>query len=136
MKIEIPSIREQQKVIFEKSTQAAIEQLRANLAAPVLPGVSEINEADYSRDHLLDKDAGWVAPDPDLVAAYFRHFQAAFPEYGSDGKLAALLGVSSDRRIREFKSGAKKVPYEIWRRFLVMTGRAHQDVIKVFGFMG
>ncbi len=135
MKIEIPSIREQQKVIFEKSTQAAIEQLRANLAAPVLPGITEINEAEYSRDHLLDKDAGWVAPDPDLVAAYFRHFQSAFPEYGSDGKLAALLGVSSDRRIREFKSGAKKVPYDIWRRFLVMTGRAHQDVIKVFGFM-
>jgi hypothetical protein len=69
------------------------------------------------------------------VGAYFRHFQAHFPEHGTDAKLAALLGLSSDRRIREFKNGSRKVPYGIWRSFLVLTGRAPQDILPVLGYM-
>lgn len=79
--------------------------------------------------------ARWEAPSPDVIGAYFRHFQEAFPEYGTDGKLAALLGISSDRRIREYKQGRQKMPYGIWRRFLVLTGRVPQDIIPVLAFM-
>lgn len=136
MEINLPALNEQQRIIFEKSTQEAISTLQQNLMAPVLPGQSEINESDYCNKHLLRKHEGFEAPHPDIVGAYFRHFQGHFNEYSSDKKLAELLGLSSDRRIREFKQGKYKVPYEIWRHFLVLTGRAPQDVVKVFGFMG
>ena len=62
-----------------------------------------------------------------------RAFQDVFPEYGTDARLAALLGLSSDRRVREYKSGAKAVPYGVWRHFLVITGRVPQDVVPVLG---
>ena len=78
----------------------------------------------------------WEAPDPDIVASYFRHFQSIFNDYDTDKKLSALLGLSGDRRIREFKQGSRKVPYNVWRHFLVITGRAPQDVIEVMGYMG
>ncbi|MCE2597174.1 hypothetical protein K6Y31_20580 [Motilimonas cestriensis] len=135
MKVPMPNMREQLRVIHERATQAAIEQLNANLNAPVLPGLTDLNEADYSRAHLLMQGQGWQAPDADIVAAYFRHFQSHFSEYNTDKKLSVLLGLSSDRRVREFKSGAKKVPYDVWRKFLILTGRAPQDVIPVLAFM-
>lgn len=135
MQFNIPTLAEQQRVIVEKGTQQAIKQLNENLAAPVLEPQKEVDESGYSRDHLLDKGR-YESPHPDIIGAYFRHFQAHFPEYDTDKKLAVLLGVSSDRRIREFKQGTKKVPFEIWERFLVMTGRKPQDIIKVFAFMG
>lgn len=137
MKIEIPlpSIEDQQKLIFEAATMAAIDQLKANLGAPRYPGQTEIDENAHGRTHLLREHEGWEAPSPDLVGAYFRHFQSHFPEYGTDGKLATLLGVSSDRRVRDYKQGARKVPYGVWRRFLVLTGRAPQDIIPVLAFM-
>ena len=135
MKITLPSIQNQQKAIFEAATNAAIKQLTANLAAPVIPGQTEIDESQYSRAHLLREDDGWEAPAPDIIAAYFRHFQAHFPEYNTDAKLAALLGLSSDRRVREYKSGARVIPFGIWRKFLIMTGRAPQDVLPVLAIM-
>lgn len=135
MKITLPSIQNQQKAIFEAATNAAIKQLTANLAAPVVPGQTEIDESQYSRAHLLRENEGWEAPDPDIIAAYFRHFQAHFPKYNTDAKLAALLGLSSDRRVREYKSGARVIPFGIWRKFLIMTGRAPQDVLPVLAFM-
>ncbi|GAB6264260.1 hypothetical protein [Photobacterium sp. R1] len=135
MKFIVPSLAEQQRVIVEKGTQEAIKKLNENLFAPVLPPQKEVNESDYSRAHLLD-NRRYQSPHPDIIGAYFRHFQAHFPEYKADESLAKLLGVSSGRRIREWKQGKYKVPYEIWDRFLVMTGRKPQDVIKVFAFMG
>lgn len=136
MKIQLPSIKQQQQIIFEESTKAAIEQLKKNLKAPVIPGQTEIDENDYPRTHLLRKDEGWEAPHPDVIGAYFRHFQSNFPEYGTDGKLAALLGLTGDRRVREYKSGFVKIPYGVWRHFLVITGRAPQEIIEVKAFMG
>lgn len=136
MEIKLPTLSEQQRVIYEQSTLEAINTLNSNLNAPVLPGQSEINESEYCNKHLLRKHEGWEPPHPDIVGAYFRHFQAHFSEYASDKKLAELLGLSSDRRIREFKQGKYKVPFEIWRHFLVITGRAPQDIVKVFAFMG
>lgn len=135
MEIKLPAINEQQRTMYEHSTQEAIAILKENLNAPVLPGQSEIDESKYCNKHLLRKSEGWQAPHPDIVGAYFRQFQTHFTEYDSDKKLAKLLGLSSDRRIREFKQGKYKVPYEVWRQFLVLTGRAPQDIIKVFGFM-
>lgn len=135
MKIELPSIADQQRLILEQATKSAIAQLKDNLNAPRIPGQTEVSEDDYPRTHLLREHEGWEAPHPDIVGAYFRHFQQHFPEYGTDKKLAALLGLSSDRRVREFKEGGRKVPYGVWRSFLVMTGRAPQDVLPVFAVM-
>ncbi|HCE3247772.1 hypothetical protein HUO05_23870 (plasmid) [Vibrio alginolyticus] len=135
MQITIPTLAEQQRVIVADGIKKAVKQLNENVEAPVFPAQSEVNESDYSRAHLLDKP-DYESPHPDLIGAYFRHFQGLFPDYDSDAKLAKLLGVSSDRRIREYKQGKHKVPYEIWDRFLVMTGRKPQTIIKVFGYLG
>lgn len=134
MKIDLPDIKEQQRVIYKEAIKEAKKQLDDNLKAPVIESPADINEAGYSRAHLLDKER-YESPDADIVAAYFRQLQGAFPEYGTDKKLAHLLGVSSDRRIREYKTGARRIPYEIWDRFLVLTGRKPQTIIKVIGFM-
>jgi hypothetical protein len=135
MIIELPDIATQQALIFEEGTRAAIAQLKANLSAPRLPPQSEIDESQYPRTHLLREREGWEPPNPDVVSAYFRHFQSHFKEYGTDAKLATLLGLSSDRRVRSFKEGSTTVPYGVWRHFLVVTGRVPQDVIPVLAFM-
>lgn len=137
MKIEIPlpSITEQQAIIFREATEAAIKKLRANLDAPVLPGLRFIDQKFEEKKHLLRETEGWEAPSKDLLDAYFKHFQQAFPEYGTDAKIAKLLGLSSDRRVREYKQGRSKIPYAVWRRFLVLTGRVPQDVLPIMAFM-
>lgn len=135
MKIELPSIKDQQAAVLELATKEAIAQLNANLNAPRIEDQPELDESAYSRSHLLRESEGWEAPHPDVVAAYFRHFQKHFSDYNTDKKLAALLGLSGDRRVREFKEGGRKVPYGIWRKFLVMTGRAPQDVLPVLAVM-
>lgn len=137
MKIEIPLVPldEQRRFILRSAIDEAIAQLKANLEAPVFPPQTEVNESQYTA-HLLKEHEGWQAPPPDIVAAYFRHFQTHFPEYNTDRALASLLGVSSNRRIREFKSGDNKIPYGVWRRFLVITGRVPQEIIPVFGYLG
>ncbi len=135
MKIDLPGIADQQALVFTAATEAAIEQLRRNLAAPRVPPQQEVDESQYPRTHLLREAEGWQAPHPDIVGAYFRHFQHHFPEYNTDRKLAQLLGLSGDRRVREFKQGERKVPYGVWRHFLVITGRAPQDVLPVLAYM-
>ncbi len=55
------------------------------------------------------------------------------PQYNTDEKLANLLGLSGTRRIRAFKNGEKKVPYNVWRKFLVLTSRVQQEIIEVVG---
>jgi len=122
--------------MYEQATLKAIETLQVNLNAPKFSSQTEIDENDYSAAHLLRENEGWVAPDKDIVAAYFKHFQGCFAEHNSDSKLAVLLGLSSSRRIREFKSGSRKVSYGIWRKFLVITGRVPQDVLSVMGYLG
>ncbi|AOE82495.1 hypothetical protein A7318_28030 (plasmid) [Pseudomonas lurida] len=136
MFIELPGIAEQQALVFEEGTKAAIAQLKANLKAPRLPPQRRVDESQYPRTHLLRKNEGWVPPDPEIVRAYFEHFQEHFEEFDTDKKLAQLLELSGNRRIRAFKNGEFTVPYEVWRSFLVMTGRVPQDAIKVLAFMG
>lgn len=136
MKIDLPSIKDQQDVIFQQAIAHAIEQLKTNLTATRYPPQDLVDETLYPRTHLLRETEGWEAPSPEIVKAYFRHFQNIFNEYGTDAKLAVLLGVTgsgNDRRIRAFKDGSKKTPYGVWRRFLVLTGRVPQDIIPVLG---
>jgi hypothetical protein len=138
MKIDLPSIEDQQELIFQEATKEAISKLEANLNAPRYPAQDLVDESLYPRTHLLRENEGWEAPAPEIVKAYFRHFQNHFTEYSTDVKLAVLLGMvggGNDRRIRAFKDGSKKTPYGVWRRFLVLTGRVPQEIIPVLGIM-
>jgi hypothetical protein len=135
MIIGLPDIATQQAMVFEEATKEAIEQLRRNLKAPHLPPQVDVDENLYPRTHLLREREGWEPPAPDLIRAYFKHFQANFKEYNTDEKLADLLGLSTNRRVRAFKDGSKTVPFGVWRHFLVLTGRVPQDVIPVLAFM-
>lgn len=135
MVIELPDIATQQAVIFEEGTKAAIAKLTANLSAPRFPPQMEVDESRYPRTHLLREREGWEQPHPEIVRAYFRHFQEHFKEYNTDRKLADLLGLSTNRRVRVFKEGGA-IPYSVWRHFLVMTGRVPQEIIPVLAFMG
>ena len=132
MNIELPGIAEQQLFVFKAAQQEAIEAMKKNGEAKVMAAPLSVDETDYPRTHLLREREGWEPPHKDLVAAYFQQFKDLFG-YGSDKEIAELLGLSSDRRVREFKQGKSPVPYGVWRRFLVMTGRAPQDVIPVLG---
>ena len=119
--------------IFEQSTKKAIEVLTANLNKPTVAG-PEMDLSGYPATHLLGKGEGWEAPHKDVLAAYFEHFKQVFPEYGSDDRLARLLGINSGRRIREYKQGKHLIPFDVWRKFLVMTGRVPQEVLPVFAY--
>lgn len=132
MKIELPGIAEQQLFVFKAAQQEAIEAMKKNGEAKVMAAPLSVDECAYPRTHLLREREGWEPPHKDLVAAYFQQFKELFG-YGSDKEMAELLGLSSDRRVREFKQGKSTVPYGVWRRFLVMTGRAPQEVIPVLG---
>lgn len=136
MKIDLPNIADQQLFVYQQATRAAIAQLNANLDAPRLPAQAVVNESAFSRAHLLRERDGWEPPAPEIVRAYFDHFQTHFPEYSTDQALAWLLGLSDKRRIRAYKKGSENVPYGIWRHFLILTGRATQEIIPVFAFMG
>ena len=127
MEIKIPSISSQQRFVLEAASKEAIKQLQENLNATEKQGVAIGNNT----KHLLTEEQGWEAPSAEVVRAYFENFKEHFPEYDSDKKLAKLFGLKTDRRIREFKSGEYKVPYGVWRKFLVLTGRAPQEVIPV-----
>lgn len=133
----MPSLSDQKAFIFQMATNEAVSILLANLDAPRKEPQSKVDESQFGNQHLLREGEGWSHPDCKLVKAYFEHFQDNFPEYSTDAKLAILLGLKSgDRRIRAFKDGSRNVPYGIWRRFLVMTGRVPQDVLKVLAYMG
>ncbi|WP_150573853.1 hypothetical protein [Pseudomonas fluorescens] len=136
MRIELPSIQQQQMLIFSEAAKQGVAQLQANLNAPRLSPQDRVDESLYPRTHLLRQREGWQPPDPAIVRAYFLHFQASFELYNTDAKLAVLLGLSRNRRIRAFKEGSTPVPYGVWRHFLILTGRVPQDIIPVLAFMG
>lgn len=134
MEIELPNIDEQYRRVFAEGVEKGCQQLRENLNAPtVVCGIPSPNEA-----HLKAESEGFEAPPADLVDAWFSHFKETFPEYNTDLKLGRLLGLSggaADRRIRSFRKGEQVVPYGIWRRFLVITGRVNQEIIPVIAFV-
>ena len=136
MNIQLPNIAEQQRVILEAATKESIKTLKANLKAPVIK-TEHFDESGYSNKHLLRLSEGWEAPHIDIVTAYFNQFKD-HTEYSSDEKLGVYLGLTgknTGRRIRSFKQGETAVPYGIWRKLLVATGRAPQEIIPVVAFM-
>ncbi|WP_133251264.1 hypothetical protein [Pokkaliibacter plantistimulans] len=133
--IDIPSLVEQQRFVISQQTEEAISKLRSCQNAPVIqPPADWPAIQQYGRNHLSGFDE-YQPPHCDIVRAYFAAFQSAFPEYSSDDSLAKLLRLSDSRRIRAYKSGKESVPYGVWDRFLVMTGRKTQEVIPVFAYM-
>ncbi len=136
MNIELPSLAEQRRLVFARNVEKSCQALRDNLQAPHIDAVADIDINAYGERHLRTESEGWEAPAPDVVYALFEQFKTAFPAYNSDRKLAELLGLqtSGDRRIRTFKNGERPVPYGIWRRFLVLTGRVNQEIVPVLGF--
>lgn len=134
MKIEIPNISEQHIFIFKMAQDEAKVLIDKNSCAEIKYSKLSINESEYSNKHLLRKREGWEPPHKDIVAAYFEQFHDLFG-IGSDNKLADLLDLSDGRRIRDFKQGKSTVPYDVWRKFLIMTGRATQDIIPVYGIV-
>ncbi|RXU01311.1 hypothetical protein B1F69_04355 [Pseudomonas syringae] len=135
LEINLPSIASQQAVVFEAATMAGVNQLVANLKAPKISGQTAVDESGMNRNWLLRENEGYEPPPPLIVDGYFRHFQQNFSEYSTDQELANLLGLSSARRIREYKKGERTIPFGVWRHFLIITGRVPQDIIKVLAFM-
>lgn len=134
--IDLPGIDEQRLFLLEQGVNEGCSRLRANLNAPRYPAAPGIDAAIYGDKHLRTQEEGWEPPAPALINAWFDQFRATFPEYAAEKSLAALLGLSvgnGGRRIRAYESGDEKIPYGIWRRFLIITGRASQEIIPVMG---
>lgn len=133
MEIKLPDIAEQKAAVRRDNVRKAVEQLHNGLDAPHIAGPARFNYRAYNTAHLRTETEGWEAPPQEVVNAWFEHFKASFPAYSSDKKLGTLLGLTAhaDRRMRAFRLGERKVPYGIWRRFLVMTGRVSQEITPV-----
>lgn len=136
IEIEVPNIKEQQLTILKDGVLKGIDQLERNLSAPIIE-----NEKDYKKPYFKDTifstiEEGYTPPPPELIDLWFNQFKDQYSEFNTDEKLAKLLGIYSkgaDRRIRSFRKGEKEIPYGIWRRFLVITGRVPQEIYKVIG---
>lgn len=134
MEIELPDMGSQKEFVRRENVREACIALEKGLDAPRMPGPEKFNYRAYSTKHLLTEAEGWEAPAHEVVNAWFEHFKSNFPDYSSDLKLGQLLGLkggngNGDRRMRAFRLGERPVPYGVWRRFLVMTGRVNQEII-------
>lgn len=127
MKIELPSIAKQQRYIVEQANEQVASAIKQSLSG--LPEKHGIKIMEIK--HLLTLEQGWQAPSPEVIRSYFENFKENFPEYGSDNKLANLLGLSEGRVIRAYKEGSRIPSYGLWRKFLIMTGRAPQEYTPV-----
>lgn len=136
--IYLPDMGSQKEFVRRENVRRASAELENGLNAPRMRGPESFNYRDYSTRHLLTEAEGWEAPAYQVVNAWFEHFKRNFPEYSSDKKLGQLLGLMGgnvDRRMREFRFGERQVPYGVWRRFLVMTGRVSQEIIPVLAII-
>lgn len=136
--IDLPDMGSQKEFVRRENVRRASAELENGLNAPHMRGPESINYRDYSTRHLLTEAEGWEPPAHEVVNAWFEHFKRHFPDYSSDAKLGLLLGVkgsSADRRMRAFRLGERPVPYGVWRRFLVMTGRVSQEIVPVLAII-
>lgn len=134
----LPGLNDQAKFVAlarAKEVYEAIEALcqQPSIDLPLLLNGEPVSESDYPTAHLLTKDKGYEPPHCDLVKAYFDQLKAYDSQYTEAG-IAKLLGLSNGRAIRGFKSGDRPVPFAVWRRFLVATGRAPIDMPDMVGF--
>lgn len=136
IKITLPSLNIQRMEIFKNGIEESINALRSNATAAPYPRAKAVDYSTLDERYFLTVEQGWIAPPHKLVNAWFEQFKSTIPEYGSDSSLAALLGIHSNgasRRIREYRNGEKPIPYGIWRKFLVITGRVPQEIYPVLG---
>lgn len=134
IEIDLPDMGSQKEFVRRENVHRAVAELEKGLNAPRMRGPESFNYRDYSTRHLLTEAEGWEPPVHEVVNAWFEHFKSNFPEYSSDKKLGQLLGLAGsnvDRQMRKFRFGERRVPYGIWRRFLVITGRVSQEIIPV-----
>ena len=135
MKIKVPGLDTQQRFVFKVATEQAIEQLKKNLEAEVIDDL-ELDESQFENDHLLTEDR-WKPPHPAVIEAYIEQFKRHTP-FTTDNAVAKWLGIkgtNAGRRLRSYKSGENTPPYGIWRKLLVATGRAPQEIVPVIAFM-
>lgn len=138
IEIDLPDINDQRRIVFKDRVEKACQQLKDNLSAPRKRAYCSVNPDDYGTAHLKTEKDGWQPPAPELVHAWFQQFMDLFPEYGTDKKLGQLLGLTGnacDRRMRSFRHGERPIPYDVWRRFLILTGRTNQEIIPVMAFV-
>ncbi|EIX9714724.1 hypothetical protein ABNL11_004994 [Klebsiella pneumoniae] len=134
--ITMPTVNEQRLILLKEGAEQGCNALRQNLNAPHFGPIEGFEPSAWGERHLLTEAEGWEAPAAELVSAWFEQFQQAFPEYATENALAKLLGLNgkqAGRRVRAYKIGEESVPYGVWRRFLIMTGRASQEIIPVLG---
>lgn len=132
MDIKIPGMAAQRRFIFERAIREAIRQLEQNLQAPEVDDLG-LDESQYSNAHLLPENR-WEPPHPDIVAAYVEQFKR-HTGYKTDQALAAWLGLTDGGDLQAFRMGECAPPYGIWRKLLMATGRAPQEIIPVIAFM-
>lgn len=124
--IALPSLSEQHRIVFKLATEEAIQTLTDNLKVEAVISPIAFDESKYSAAHMLMKEQGWQPPEKEIVCHYLDQLKAHNSQF--TGKyLAGLLGVG-DRRLREYKQGKHKFPYDMWRKLLIMTGRVPQHV--------
>ncbi|ORM61187.1 hypothetical protein HA45_21110 [Pantoea rodasii] len=103
------------------------------LGAPTVAGPDSFRYRDYDTAHLREMTEEWKPPAREVVCAWFGHFQACVPEYATDDRLAVLLGMGGEAShlLHEYRLGFAFVPYHVWHRFLILSGRAGQDIVPV-----
>lgn len=136
IEIDMPDMGQQRQMVLDIETNEAIEKLRKNLQAAHYPRCEDVDYSTIDSRVFNTLEEGWIAPNAELVDAWFNQFKSTFKEYKSDEKLGYLLGLrgqSADRRIRAYRKGGETIPYGIWRNFLVITGRVVQEIPTVLG---
>lgn len=134
--INLPSLDQQHFLVLKSDTEQAISILKENLNAKRFSKTDGVNYSSIDPRIFNTIEQGWVPPTSDIIEAWFTQVKTLFNEYGSDGKLAVLLGLQgrgADRRIRAYRNGDEIIPYGVWRTFLELTGRAVVDVKPVLG---
>lgn len=131
--IPIIPLDEQNRFVFEQSNQEAIKQLEENLNAPVVEPLNNFDITQYSNTHLLDKNKGFESPNADIIKYYcdqLKHFDS---QYTQKEIARSIFGIN-DRRLREYIQGKHKIPFELWQKMLIATGRKPQHVVKVIAY--
>jgi len=123
----------QRRMVFDLANKEAVKQLEVNANAPVIEPFTGFNESLFSADHLLDKHAGFESPHADIVKAYCDQLKQFDTRYTQAEIAREILGINA-RRLREYIQGKHKVPFELWQRMLVATGRTPQHIIKVVAY--
>lgn len=129
----LPPVTEQAKTVALLRAKEVLSFIEEKTTQPAVELALDCDVSEYPTSHLLEKDRGWEPPHHKVVEAYFKQLKAFDPQYTNQG-LATFLGLADGRSIRRYTSGEKTVPYDVWRKFLIATGRAPIDMPQILGF--